>query len=67
MRDIKTAIGFIDCTPTWEETVRTCAVLFRDGDARGQRVAIEELVRAGRLADAYVARERADAAWCFGG
>lgn len=61
IENIKKLVGFIDVTPTWEEILPTLLTIHRDGNAAGQRAAIEELTRMAKLADAYVAERKNDA------
>jgi len=61
IENVKKLVGFIDMTPTWEEILPTYLVILRDGNAQGQRSAIEELTRMAKLADAYVAEHKNDA------
>jgi hypothetical protein len=45
----------IDITPTWESLVLTMAQLYVEGTSfESRKVAEEELLRMGRIADAYV-------------
>lgn len=48
----------IDITPTWEQSVNVFVLLIEAGDAKGRALAVEELRRMGRLADAYVAEHK---------
>ena len=41
----------IDMTPTFEEAVKLCCMVLRDGTPEGQRQATEELMRYGRELD----------------
>lgn len=49
----------IDCTPTWEGILPTLLLVLRDGNAEGQKGAREELTRMAKLADLYVAANKA--------
>jgi hypothetical protein len=45
----------IKLTPTWSGVLQILLATYRDGSARGQQLALAELIRMARLADAYVA------------
>lgn len=52
-------VEYIDMTPTWEQSVGIFVTLIERGDATGRKTAIEELTRMARIADAYVAEQKA--------
>lgn len=54
----KTKVGVIDCTPSWKDILGTLVVLLEGGNADGRAVAIAELTRMAKLADAYVAAQK---------
>lgn len=56
----KTQIGTIDLTPTWEEILSTLLVLIENGDAKGRATARAELTRMAKLADLFVASQKAN-------
>jgi hypothetical protein len=50
----KVKVEYNDMTPTWQETVVMLLAVLESGDAKGKRMAREELMRAGRLLDGLV-------------
>jgi hypothetical protein len=50
---------YIDLTPTWQEQARMLIVLLEEGDAKGRKTAREEIMRMAKVADAYVASQKA--------
>jgi hypothetical protein len=53
--------GTIDLTPTWSEILPTWLTVVRDANAKGQEAALAELTRMAKLADLYVASQKAKA------
>ena len=47
----------IDATPTWEGILPLLLTAHEDGNAQGRKIALEELTRMAKLADAYVASQ----------
>ena len=56
------ATQYIDMTPTWEGILPYLLVVMRDGSFEGQKLARHELTRMAKLADAYAATQKLEAA-----
>jgi hypothetical protein len=50
----------IDMTPTWHGILPMLLTGWTDGNATGRKIALEELQRMARLADAYVAEHKGE-------
>jgi hypothetical protein len=57
--ETKRFAGTIDMTPTWEEILPTWLTVVRDASVTGQDAALIELTRMAKLADLYVASQKA--------
>ena len=51
----------IDATPTWENVLPLLMTCYENGNANGRKIALEELTRMAKLADAYVAHRKGPA------
>ena len=56
------ATQYIDMTPTWEGILPYLLGVMRDGSFEGQKLARQELTRMAKLADAYAATQKLEAA-----
>ena len=56
------ATQYIDMTPTWEGILPYLLVVMRDGSFEGQKLARQELTRMAKMADAYAATQKLEAA-----
>ncbi|AKF13608.1 hypothetical protein PHIN3_345 [Sinorhizobium phage phiN3] len=56
---MKTKVGTIDMTPTWEAILPALIVAVENGTALGRKIATEELRRMAKLADMYAADVKA--------
>lgn len=52
-------IEYVDLTPTWQEAATVLMAVLEEGTAEGKREARAELLRMAKLADAYVASQKA--------
>ena len=53
--------GVIDATPTWENVLPLLMTAYENGNAPRRKIALEELTRMAKLADAYVAHRKGPA------
>ena len=53
---------YIDMTPTWEGILPYLLVIMRDGTFSAQQTARQELTRMAKMADAYAATQKLEAA-----
>jgi hypothetical protein len=52
-------VKMIDCAPTWSGVVPVILAGIENGTAKGREIAVGELQRMAKLADAYVASQKA--------
>lgn len=51
----KKVVEYVDMTPTWQESIAMLIAVLENGDAKGKKMARDELLRAGRVLDMLVA------------